>query len=220
MKNLLGFIGLFFAVPARCFGPSILEAATYDLFPARKNPLIIDEKNKSVLMFTEINSKNLYKTNPHWGIVFKDGKLADKAILKAYAHHLDFHDALLKIGAVPGNNLTEDKTGEVVKGSELIVTATWPGLNKELSLNDIFYDSTGKGFKIRFGGNKGSALTENTGCITCCESCWIGITSNAAYPNISSFKRFLSPNSHFRGNPDVLPQKEGHPVILTYRLKK
>jgi hypothetical protein len=219
-KISLAFAGLILNVPLRYLGAGVLEAGVKNFFPTRKNPLIIDEKNRSVSLYTEINPENLYKSNPHCGVVFKDGKLADKGILKAYAHHIDFYNALIQIGAKQGNNLSKDNTGEYVKGDELIVTATWQGLNKELSLNDIFFDSTGKGFKIRFGGNKIAAAEENTGCITCLESCWVGITSNAVYPNISSFKRMFSPNSHFRGNTDVLPHEDYSPVVLIYRLKK
>lgn len=188
------------------------------LLPTKNNPLVIDKANRRVLIYTEINLESFNKRNVHFGIVFKDGKLSDKAILKAYCSHLDFHDALIEIGAMPENNLTKDSTGKYVEGSELFVTATWHGLDKEIPLNDIFLDSTGKGFKIKFGGNRTTAEKENTGCITCLESCWVGITSNSTYPVTSPFKRLVSPNSHFKGNYTLLPAKEGLPVIIIYKL--
>jgi hypothetical protein len=178
---------------------------------------MIDKEGKRVLIYTEVNEKNLHDTNPHWGVVFKDGKYGDKAILRAYANHLAFHDALVEIGAKPGDNLTKDVLDVPVEGDVLEMTATWPGLGRELKLGDIFFDETGKGFEIKFGGNRKASEENNTGCITCLESCWISIASNAKYPNISSAKRALTPNSRFKGKEEVLPGG-GEPVILIYRL--
>jgi len=184
-------------------------------FPTREKPLIIDEKGKKVLIYTEVNEMNLHQSNVHWGVVFKDGKFQDRAILRSYANQLDFHDALIKIGARPGNTLNKDTIGKYVEGDTLDVKATWPGLEKELSLNDIFIDEKGKGFKIKFGGNRKASEEKNTGCITCLESCWISISSNANYPQTHSLKRFLNPNSRFKGNANILPE-DGKPVILIY----
>jgi hypothetical protein len=185
------------------------------ILPTKENPLIVDEKGKRVLIYTEVHEMNVHQSNVHWGVVFKDGKFQDRAILKAYSNQLAFHDALLKIGAKPGNNLTKDTIGKYVEGDTLDIKATWPGLGKELSLNDIFVDENGKGFKIKFGGNRKASEEKNTGCITCLESCWISISSNANYPQTHSLKRFLNPNSRFKGNANILPD-DGKPVILIY----
>jgi hypothetical protein len=186
-------------------------------FPTKENPLMVDEKTKRVLIYTEVNEMNVHQWNVHWGVVFKDGKFQDRAILKAYPNQLDFHDALIKIGAKPGNNLNKDTIGHYVEGETLDVKATWPGLGKELSLNEIFVDEKGKSFNIRFGGNRKASEEQKTGCITCLESCWISISSNANYPQTGAIKRFLNPNSHFRGRADVLP-RDGKPVIVIYRV--
>ena len=99
-------------------------------FPTREKPLIIDEKGKRVLIYTEVNEMNIHQSNVHWGVVFKDGKFQDRAILKSYANQLDFHDALIKIGAKPGNTLNKDTIDKYVEGDTLDVKATWPGLGK------------------------------------------------------------------------------------------
>ncbi len=199
--------------------PGLVPSWAVDLtaLPTKTHPLFIDQENRRVLIYTEVNLQNWDKPNPHWGVVYRRGKLADKAILSAYCTPEEFHAALLQIGARPGNNLTLDKGGAFVQGDELAVSVMRPGLNNSLSLGDVLFDQTGKGFRIRFGGNLERATKEKTGCITCLESCPIGITSNAAYPTISSWKRFFSPNSLFKGKTDILPAQERLPLILNYQ---
>lgn len=210
---------LFFLMGIVCFFAVMdgLLASGPNLFPTQANPLLIDDKNKRVLIYAELNLKNIDKPNPHWGVVYTGGKLADKAIIRAFCDPLEFHDALVQIGAKPGNNLTSDTVGDYVRGDALGVSVTWAGLNKTLFLSDIIQDSSGRRFQIRFGGNKKAAAEEKTGCITCLESCPVGITSNAAYPAIGGFKRFISPNSHFKGKTEMLPQQGG--IILIYGKK-
>ncbi|MGB9716350.1 MAG: YdjY domain-containing protein [Thermodesulfovibrionales bacterium] len=215
ISSIKVFPGLFKKVIFR-----LAEANAYDVFqnlPTRETPLIIDEKRKRVLIYTEVNGINVRKWNNHWGIVSKDGKFQDRAILIAYANHLDFHDALLKIGAKPGNNLNKDTNGKYVEGDPLDIKATWPGLGKELTLDEIFIDEKGKKFNIRFGGNRKASEEKRTGCLTCLESCWIAISSNANYPQIGSIKRFINPNSRFKGRDDILPD-DGKPVIMIYKV--
>jgi hypothetical protein len=210
---------VFAALPEK--GCSDLSQCKNDLeikdLVTKGNPLVIDEKGKSVLIYTEVNGKNVHQDNPHWGVVFKNGKLQERAILKSYANPLAFHDALLKIGAKPGNNLNKDTAGQFVEGDTLDVKATWPGLEKELSLNEILIDEKGKSFNIRFGGNRKASEEQKTGCITCLESCWVSISSNANYPQIGQIRRLISPNSRFKGRADVL-LGDGKPVILIYRV--
>lgn len=209
---------LVFAAPQEK-ATAVAKSAAEDVqqYPTKTNPLVIDWKGKRVLIYTEVHEMNVHQSNVHWGIVFRDGKFQDRTILRAYANQLDFHDALIKIGAKPGNNLTKDTIGKYVEGDLLEVRATWPGLGKELTLEEIFHDQTGKGFQIKFGGNRKSSEEQNTGCITCLESCWISISSNSRYPQTNATKRFLDPNSRFKGRADVLPS-DGKPVIVMYRV--
>ncbi len=186
-------------------------------WPTRDHPLVTEPAERKVLLYCEVHGKGLASSNPHWGVVFRGGKLHDKAILKAFAPPGDFFDALVRIGARPGNNMNEESYGVAVSGDVLEVSATWQGLGRELTLGDIFSDEAGKGFQIRFGGNRVAAGQQKTGCITCLESCWIGVTSNSRYPYVSSFRRALNPNSRFQGKKNHLPG-DGSPVILIYRI--
>ena len=190
-------------------GPVPASDRDVPVLPSRAEPLRVDSINKRVLIYAEVNPKSLNQSNPHWGVVYQGGKLNDKAILHAFCTPQEFHDALLQIGAKPGNNLTLRSSGEVIGGDELLVSVTWTRPLPALGLADVLEDSSGKGFRIRFGGNRQRAAEEQTGCITCLESCPIGITSNAAYPAISSFKRTVSPNSQFKGKSRETPPPGG-----------
>ena len=200
-------------------GPALSRAADPNVLPTKARPLVVDPSNRRVLLYTEVNLKNWDKPNPHWGVVYHGGQLGDKALLSAYCTPEEFYDALLKIGASPGNNLNLNQTNAFVQGDALSVSVIRPDQTQSLKLREMIYDQTGKGFHIHFGGNLERAAKEKTGCITCLESCPVGITSNAAYPTISSWKRFLSPNSLFKGKMEFLPAQEGATVILIYQLK-
>jgi hypothetical protein len=187
-------------------------------WPTRGNPLAADSKTGTVAMYAEVSLRHLTETTSHWGIGCETGRLAGKFILVSPAEPASLHDALVRIGARPGNNLALDSYGKIVEGDALALTAQWPGLPREAAVGDLFYDASGKGFRIRFGGNRRAAVKERTGCLTCLESCPVGITSNAVYPHVSTARRMFRPNSRFRGRPEVLPAREAFPVVVFYRL--
>jgi hypothetical protein len=220
MKKGKRMFGVLLAVSALVFlgGIAVERSSAAEELPTRENPILVDTVGKRVLVYTEVNEMNVHQPNVHWGVVFMEGKFQDRAILKSWANHLAFHDGITKIGGKPGNNLTKETIGKHVEGDELEVTALVPGSGKELKLGEIFVDLAGKDFKIKFGGNRPAAEAQKTGCITCLESCWIAVSSNASYPQTGSIKRFINPNSKFKGNPANLPG-EGKPVVLVYRVK-
>ncbi|MEN6465962.1 MAG: YdjY domain-containing protein [Syntrophaceae bacterium] len=210
---IVGANGLLEAAPA---GP-LAQAWPKD-WPVKAKPLFIDAKRRTVKMYAEVSLRHLTETTPHWGIGCHTGKYADKFILVSPAEPLDFHDALVRIGARPGNNLALDSYGQFVSGDRLNVTASWPGLKKPFDISDIFADAAGKGYQIRFGGNRAAAEKMKTGCLTCLESCPISISSNAVYPHLSAMQRKLKPNSHFHGKREALPDKEAFPLVVFYRI--
>lgn len=180
---------------------------------SRENPLLVNKEQKTVTIYTEVNGK--YFTTPtRHGIVFKDGSNGDKSILKAWANQQDFYKALVDIGGVPGNNVTLETKDAVVAGSDLQIKVTWEGAGREYDIAQVVKDEGGKGFKPRFGGNEGRAADKKTGCIFCLDSCPVGITSNAAYPQGS----FDGGKVKFFGNQEVLPP-DGTPVAVTFSLQ-
>lgn len=179
---------------------------------SKTNPIIVDKVAKTVKMYTEVNGKYFVEPTRH-GIVFKDGSNGEKSILKGWGNQNDFYNALIDIGAKPGNNLTLE-TVAAVQGDPLDVTITWNGAGKEISLYDAVIDSQNKKADFRFGGNQDRAKSIKTGCILCLDSCPVGITSDATYPQ----KSFDNKQVEFRGNKAVLPA-DGTPVVVTFKLK-
>jgi len=179
---------------------------------SKANPMIVDKVAKTVKIYTEVNAKYFVEPTRH-GIVFKDGSNGEKSILKAWTNQNDFYNGLIDIGAKPGNNLTLE-TVAAVAGDPLDVTITWNGAGKQIPLYDAIIDSQNKKADFRFGGNQDRAKTIKTGCILCLDSCPVGITSNATYPQ----KSFDNKQVEFRGNKAVLPA-DGTPVVVTFKLK-
>ncbi|MDU1878969.1 MAG: YdjY domain-containing protein, partial [Finegoldia magna] len=102
-----------------------------------------------------------------------------------------------------------------VEGSKIGATVTWEGAGKDYDINEVIKDSNGKKIDFRFGGNLERAKNKKTGCLTCLDSCPVGIISNTTYTNGAVEKRN---EVKFTGNPDVLPE-DGTYVAVTYTLE-
>lgn len=178
----------------------------------------VDKDKKEVRMQCEVNGKYLSMPTRH-GVVFKFGSNGEKAVLRGLADEKPFHQALLDIGAKPGNNLTGESmkagpdNGETVQGSKLNLFVTWDGLGKEIPFADIIKATPKRPMDARFGGNLEAAKQANTGCVFCLDSCAVGITSDAAYPTGSTQHKVAT----FYGNEDILP-KDGTTVTVIFRL--
>lgn len=144
----------------------------------------------------------------------KDGSNGDKSVLRAWAYQLDFHQALLDLGAVPGDNVTLKTKAAVVEGSDLGIKVTWAGAGRDYDISEVIVDETGKGWQPRFSGNKDRSNDKKTGCIFCLDTCPVGISSNAAYPQGS----FDGGTAKFFGNDQVLPA-DGTPVAVSFYFK-
>ena len=177
-------------------------------------PVIIDIEKKEVIVPAEVNGKYFNSPTRH-GVVFDRGSNGDKSVLRGLADEREFYQALIDIGAVPGNNLTmEDmKLEKTVDGQKLDVFITWDGLGKEIPFADIIRSDEERPMDIRFGGNLENAKDKRTGCILCLDSCAVGITSDAAYETgaveIKKIGRY--------GREDVLPA-DGTRVSVIFRI--
>ena len=177
-------------------------------------PVIIDIEKKEVIVPAEVNGKYFNSPTRH-GVVFDRGSNGDKSVLRGLADEREFYQALIDIGAVPGNNLTmEDmKLEKTVDGQKLDVFITWDGLGKEIPFADIIRSDEERPMDIRFGGNFEAAKAHRTGGILCLDSCAMAITSDAAYEagavEIKKIGRY--------GREDVLPA-DGTRVSVIFRI--
>ncbi|WP_297811742.1 YdjY domain-containing protein [uncultured Finegoldia sp.] len=181
---------------------------------SKENPIKVDEEKKTVTVLCSVNGKYFTENTRH-ASVFTDGSNGAKSILTAYGTPENFFNALVKIGAKPGNNMNPDNATKThVEGSKIKATVTWEGAGKDYDINDVIKDSSGKKIDFRFGGNLERANKKKTGCLSCLDSCPVGIVSNAAYTYGAVEKRN---ETKFTGNADVLPE-DGTFVAVTYSL--
>lgn len=180
----------------------------------QKEVLVVSKEEKEVKITAIVNGKYFTEATRH-GVVAIGGSNAEKSVLRGEANEIDFHEALMEIGAKPGDNvkLEDMSKGIKVDGEKLDVFVTWKGLGKEIPFNDIIKASDERDMDVRFGGNLVAAKEKKTGCILCLDSCAVGITSN------SSYETGASKTVQFFGNPDVLP-KDGTRVTVIFRIAK
>ena len=109
--------------------------------PTADNPMIVDEANKQIKVYAEVNDKFKNESTMH-AIVAKSGKNNEQSMFVSYANQNDLYDALEKIGAKPGNNVTMDNMGkEAVKGDKIDLTFKFQGSDNEQGINDVIKDS-------------------------------------------------------------------------------
>lgn len=180
-----------------------------------EHPLKVDKDAGTVTVLCSVNGKYFSEPTRH-ASVFKDGSNGAKSIFTAYAKPDEFYNALLKIGAKEGGNMTPDNATEThVEGDPIDVKVKWEG-SKEYDINEVIKDSNGNKIDIRFGGNLDRANSKNTGCLTCLDSCPVGIISNTTYTYGAVEK---TGEVEFIGNKEVLPE-DGTYVATIYSLAK
>lgn len=182
---------------------------------SEENPIKIDKDAKSVTIYTKYNGKFETEATRHLAI-FKDGKLSDMSIFSSYVSPEDFYNALEEIGAEAGNNMNADNAATTTsEGSQLDLTLAWAGQEGTVGIDDVVKDSNGKALDIRFSGNIDNSKEFNTGCITCLDSCFVGITSNGEYP-LGAIEE--SKTVEFSVDADKAPE-DGTAVAITYTVK-
>lgn len=180
--------------------------------PSEAHPLVMDKTAKTVKVYATVNGKYMVEPTRH-GLNFSEGKYGSQALFTSYANQTNFHDALMELGAEPGNNLSGDTKGHHIEGSVLDVTISWEGAPKEYKMTELVLDSTGKPIEYKFGGNRANSVDKFTGCLACFDSCPVGVTSNSSQPQGA----FDGKEVEFIGNKDVLPA-DGTPVVVTFAL--
>lgn len=140
-------------------------------------PLVV--QNGEVKIQATVNGNMLNSTQLYHAIVYKGGSNANMALFQAEATPESVYNALVSLGATPGNNVQLNSTaGTIVSGTSVDVYVTWNGAPKQYSLSELLTNCT---TDFKFGGNLATNTQLGTGCIVCLDSCAVGITSNAAY---------------------------------------
>lgn len=182
---------------------------------SEENPIKIDKDAKSVTIYTVYNGKFETEATRHL-VIYKDGKLSDMSIFSSFVAPTDFYNALEEVGAEAGNNMNADNAATTTsEGSKLEVTLAWKGMEDGIGVDEVIKDSNGKAIDMRFSGNIDSSKEFNTGCISCLDSCFVGITSNGAYP-LGAIEE--TKEVSFSIDKDKAPE-DATPVAITYTVK-
>jgi hypothetical protein len=211
--------------------------------PTADMPLVVSAEKNEVQVFglihpTHFNTARSGEAHYHL-LVWRNGT-SPNALIETPADDLAFHDALLKLGGQPGDNLAMAAWNErhdehstaphaMVTGSPLYVRLSWEG-----NPTGILIDQAFRRFRLqssdsrlwtldsrldwRFGGNRDRwfnriPLAPRPGCLVCLYSCPSGKVSNGAL----SIHDYVTAPSRFEANADILPP-DGTPVIVTFRL--
>lgn len=205
---------IFMAIFSLFFAASVQASDDQVGVVSAQNPMVVDESAKTITVLAKVNGKYFTENTRH-AVVFKDGRFGDKPVFIALANQNDFYQAMKKIGAKPGNNMTLKNGPEThVEGDKIKIEVTWNGAPKSYDINEVITDSNGKPIDMRFGGNEATAKSFNTGCIACLDSCSVGIISNHTYTHGAVEKRG---EVVFHGNKDVLPP-DGTFVAISFRV--
>ena len=178
------------------------------------NPIKIDKEAKTVTVLCSVNGQYFTQPTRH-ASVFTGGGFGTKSIFTAYGNQLDFYDALVEIGGKEGGNMTADnKETTHVEGDPIKCEVTWNGADKYYDFNEVIIDSNKKPIEMRFGGNRKASEAKNTGCLSCLDSCPVGIISNTTYTYGAVETRG---EVGFTGNAEILPE-DGTYVAVRYTL--
>ncbi|MBS4026042.1 MAG: rhodanese-like domain-containing protein [Clostridia bacterium] len=181
----------------------------------RQETALLDKEKGEVRIKAKVNGK-YFETATRHGIAFEGGSNGAKAVLAGLGSEKMFHDLLIELGSMPGNNLEAkpEFKGQSIEGDSLNVTINWEGLGKEISISEAIIQSGEQlPMQIKFGGNMERAISFNTGCILCLDSCPVGITSDSSHPWGSVDDK----GKEFRGDRNVLPA-DGTVVTVTFKL--
>ena len=177
---------------------------------------IVDAEAKSVTVYAQVNGTYFDQSTMHY-VVFQDGGAGDKCMLPSFCDSQAFYDAMISVGGEPWNTTTDKiESGAFTDGQKVDVTLTWEGQTEPVEMVDTVKTDSDDGFKVdmRFSGNQQNNSECGSGCIACLNSCWAGITSNAAY----GFDAIDSGSVTAYLNDAVMPE-DGTIVQVTFTLK-
>lgn len=188
--------------------------------------VVVDKDAGTVTIKAEVNGKYFKNSTRHL-MVDRNGFNKGTAILSSYCTPDDLYNGLVKAGgkswSKSGGKTLRDGEKNTVRNAEnkefskIDVTISWG--DESYSLKDCL--TTKKGGKTSpkvnmvFSGNPKAAARTPSGCMTCMDSCYIGIVANSAY-GLCVIDRG---NPTLYARSDVLPAG-GKVVKVTFRIKR
>lgn len=157
-------------------------------------------------------------------IVWREGAAASHGLLVADASDVEVLDALERLGARPGDNLSMDAWKKrkdpksaapdtAVAGPAVEILLRLPGRKDLTPLASVLEDPGGRGLAMRFGGNRENSREWMSGCIACLFSCPGSKVGNARY----TVRDYVKDATKFRVREGVLPP-DGTRIGVVLRL--
>jgi len=126
----------------------------------------------------------------HHLMTWAGGGAARNALLVALSPDSAIHDALVSVGAVPGNNLSADawekiddsrSTAPDMHAAGTLLRIDIVAHGRTISVDSILRDNGGRRFDFCFAGNRALINRWHSGCVVCLESCPGSKISNRTY---------------------------------------
>lgn len=216
-----------------CLGGSAsLGRAMHSATP--ETPLVIHPESKQVILYGVIYPARFNRAEgdeAHYHLLTWKGGHSKNALIETPADDLAFHDALVKIGAQPGNTLSmaawtqradpdSPAPRQKAKGSHLAVFLSWQDQPERLPVHRILRPPpvspqlpvwTFEGNRDRWFNRVPFAL--RPGCLVCLYSCPSGKLSNGRL----SIADYMSHPGRFRADTESLPPDDT-PVRVIFEL--
>ena len=195
-------------------------------------PLVVDTDRHEVRVSATVNvaafqglQTRLVGMPGYHLLVWNEGRAAGNALFVTAASDTAFHEALVRVGASPGNALGMDTWEErknpeshapdkIIQGTPVDISVVWEGQETPVPISDLLEDPGGRGFDFRFGGHLENAPVWRSGCGVCLYSCPGSKVGNAAY----TVRDYVAGKTEFRAREDLLPEAGAH-VWLIFTLR-
>lgn len=141
-------------------------------------------------------------------IVAEDGFNKGKSVLSGLAPARDVYEAMMEAGFEASKRNEEvfklAKGETLSEGEKINISLTWEGQEEPVDIDDCLVLDNGKSpdLEIYFHGNHANFEKNYSGCVTCLDSCYVGLTSNAKYGFLDVEKN----NPNILGDSKILPE--------------
>ncbi len=193
---------------------------------SEKTPMIVDRNACEIRLLATLQpdafGPGWFKQLPgHHAVAWRGGRKSHEALLKTFSSDTEVFEALISLGAKPGNNLTQEVWDERnnpesraperrVEGDRVVALVWWEGLKDPLPLSALLHNPSGKDLDLRFGGHKSLIPVWESGCIICMQSCPGAKISNRN----CTIRDYVQGKATFTVNDASVPKGKTKAVII------